>query len=651
MSASPRPSAGVRRCLRNLLAAIGGLVVLLGVGAQVASAAPAYDVEPPEVELAPGNRLHCDPGSWEGIPGNSNWVYTWLRDGSAFESGVGDSTYELNKTTDKGHIYTCIVYGFNSEGGEEEESWNAFEYGKAEVERPEPPASIEMSGNAKAGEAKVGETLECKRGNWKGRPAPTFTYEWLREGVAIPAVASTTYMVREEDGGYSLSCRVTGTNSVGSVQKQSNSLKVPGTAPSNVTPPQVLPKGTGSVGEQATCAPEKWKGQPPPTFTYQWLRSGVAIAGATGTTYTIETADLQHSITCRVLAKNGSGEAKAESSDNVEVPGTKPGNLEPPKVTGTGAVGSKLTCEKGTWSGVPSPSYQYQWLRSGTAISVATLSTYTVVSEDAGKFISCEVTATNTYGSASEASKAVKIEGAPTNSVPINEKAPAVTGEPIEGKTLSCSIGVWYAEPPATYSYEWLRAGAPISGATNSSYTVAAADRGLPVICRVTARNTEGTGRADSEPIQIKGTKPTIGPPGISRGAHAGRNAHVRSGIVGRGPQAHLQLPLAARWRSRDRREQLRSPEERQRAPSAMRHNGDEHRRERLRPECGTADPGDPSEIRGTRPCFGSGRPRTARSADVQQQVGRGTRTFDHIRVADRRRADRRGHLQDLRSD
>ena len=68
MSASPRPSAGVRRRLKILLAAICGLFVLLGVGAQVASAEPAFDVEPPEVEVAPGNRLVCDPGSWEGSP-------------------------------------------------------------------------------------------------------------------------------------------------------------------------------------------------------------------------------------------------------------------------------------------------------------------------------------------------------------------------------------------------------------------------------------------------------------------------------------------------------------------------------------------------------------------------------------------------------
>ena len=48
---------------------------------------------------------------------------------------------------------------------------------------------------------------------------------------------------------------------------------------------------------------------------------------------------------------------------------------------------------------------------------------------------------------------------------------------------------------------------------------VAAADRGLALTCRVTAKNTNGITKADSEPAQIKGAKPEVGPPSIF-GAH-----------------------------------------------------------------------------------------------------------------------------------
>ena len=59
--------------------------------------------------------------------------------------------------------------------------------------------------------------------------------------------------------------------------------------------------------------------QPPPTFTYQWLRDGASIASATGGTYTVEIADKSHVLSCNVAATNSEGRAEASSSNSVEV--------------------------------------------------------------------------------------------------------------------------------------------------------------------------------------------------------------------------------------------------------------------------------------------------------------------------------------------
>ncbi|HJW23819.1 MAG TPA: hypothetical protein VJ576_02885, partial [Rhodocyclaceae bacterium] len=43
------------------------------------------------------------------------------------------------------------------------------------------------------------------------------------------------------------------------------------------------------------------------TFAYQWLRNGVAIAGATGSTYTLGDADVGHAISVRISYTDGQG--------------------------------------------------------------------------------------------------------------------------------------------------------------------------------------------------------------------------------------------------------------------------------------------------------------------------------------------------------
>lgn len=70
-----------------------------------------------------------------------------------------------------------------------------------------------------------------------------------------------------------------------------------------------------------------------------------------------------------------------------------PVNSVAPAITGTETEGEDLTCSSGTWSNTP--SYAYQWKRSGVAISGATAATHTLVTADAGETLTCVVSATN----------------------------------------------------------------------------------------------------------------------------------------------------------------------------------------------------------------------------------------------------------------
>jgi hypothetical protein len=69
--------------------------------------------------------------------------------------------------------------------------------------------------------------------------------------------------------------------------------------------------------------------------------------------------------------------------------------------------------------------------------------------------------------------------------VPVNAERPTLMGAPAVGQTLSCSQGTW--QNASSYSYTWLRDGAPILTAAGSTYTVQAADQGHGISCQVTA--------------------------------------------------------------------------------------------------------------------------------------------------------------------
>ena len=68
-----------------------------------------------------------------------------------------------------------------------------------------------------------------------------------------------------------------------------------------------------------------------------------------------------------------------------------------PSISGTPAVGQKLTGAKGTWTLEPN-RYTYQWLRNGTPIPNAIGTDYTPSTADAGAQISFRVTASGIGG-------------------------------------------------------------------------------------------------------------------------------------------------------------------------------------------------------------------------------------------------------------
>jgi len=86
---------------------------------------------------------------------------------------------------------------------------------------------------------------------------------------------------------------------------------------------------------------------------------------------------------------------------------------------------------------------------------------------------------------------------------PVNTALPVIGGTAVVGKTLTCSTGTWSGTAPITYTYQWLRNGVAISGATKSSYTLTTSDLLKTISCKVTAKNSKGSAAATSKTVAI----------------------------------------------------------------------------------------------------------------------------------------------------
>ncbi len=89
------------------------------------------------------------------------------------------------------------------------------------------------------------------------------------------------------------------------------------TAPENTVAPIV--SGTTEVGLTLTCSQGTWATPAPTSYTYKWLRDGVAIGGAESSVYTVTAADEGHSISCEVTATDTVGSKSAVSANSAAI--------------------------------------------------------------------------------------------------------------------------------------------------------------------------------------------------------------------------------------------------------------------------------------------------------------------------------------------
>ena len=324
--------------------------------------------------------------------------------------------------------------------------------------------------------------------------------------------------------------------------------------------------GTAQVGEALTAETSgiaDADGLNNPNFEYQWISCGgptdVCILGATDSTYTLVADDAGKTIKVLVSFTDDAGHSESLESDTIVVsPASPPEDENTPAtgaitIAGTARVGKTLTAETSGIAdadGLSNPNFEYQWVSCGGPTDVcilgATDSTYTLVVDDAGKTIKVLVSFTDDAGNPEPLASDTVVVSSPPAPTPENENssatgAPTIAGTAQVGETLTADISEiadadGLSNP--TFTYQWVSCGGPtdvcILGATDSTYTLVAADAGKSV--KVIVSFTDDAGNPESltsNVAAVSSTPPPTGelqPPGAPGMPNDSLTYHVEDG-------------------------------------------------------------------------------------------------------------------------
>ncbi len=328
---------------------------------------------------------------------------------------------------------------------------------------------------------KAGTSLTVQPGTWSPQPE-RFTFQWVRnDGSPIPGATSQSYRTTgAEEGG--VWAEVTGhLGGYEATTVPSSFVVVTTGGQIGVATPTIRFSGRLATGTVLSTKQDVF--DPAITHKYQWQRDKKNIVGATSASYKVRASDVGHKLRVRVTASREGYDSSTMHSVQVTPAKAKFAASAKPKISGTRAVGKKLTA---TVDWKPTAKLKYQWYRNGKKIKGATKVSYTLKASDLNDRFSVRVTAgksgytavTKTSSKTAKVKKGTLVLG-----------TPSISDAATVGKKLTASSSGW-GPGKVSLSYRWYRDGRAIKGATSRSYQVKKSDAGHKLTVRVTGKKT-----------------------------------------------------------------------------------------------------------------------------------------------------------------
>lgn len=258
---------------------------------------------------------------------------------------------------------------------------------------------------------------------------------------------------------------------------------------------------------------------------YQWLRDGAPIAGATGESYTLSVADVEHEITVQAtVSALGYTSRQSRPSASVYVDPASFAHVSAPALSSTRiAVGAPVTASGSqafiAAGAVDEAAIDYHWYvaesRAAQGVPAGIGEIFTPTPAMLGKWVYAIATASAPGYLPMASAPSPRGSGDPDAPGPVAEGELVSIEQPVLAPT---SAGwprtlIVQNDPPAvapdvsdaSISYLWYRDGEPIAGAAGSSYTSTAEDAGhdVTVVAEVSAPGYAVGRSAHSNPSAV----------------------------------------------------------------------------------------------------------------------------------------------------
>ena len=237
-------------------------------------------------------------------------------------------------------------------------------------------------------------------------------------------------------------------------------------------------------------------------FNYQWLRDGKNIAGETKSTHTLTVDDVQKTISVKVTYIDLQNTLESVVSSGVLITSENHPHIGTVTIQGKVQQNEILTADKTTLKDADGlGNITYHWLINGKETSHEP--NYQLTQSEVGKTISLYATYTDQAGYSEQTDPTVEIKVLNVNDPPTGELSILVNNKPnvqtaIPNDVLNVSNTVKDIDGIGTLNYQWLRSGVPISGQTQTTYTLTNADLDKTISVKVSYLDLQGTSESVS---------------------------------------------------------------------------------------------------------------------------------------------------------
>ncbi|WP_420588025.1 hypothetical protein [Marivita sp.] len=178
-----------------------------------------------------------------------------------------------------------------------------------------PEGTVVIEGNASEGQMLTADASGVSDGD--GINASTLRLQWLRDGEAIADATERNYELTQADIGSAISVRYSYTDNFDTAESVTSAATEAVTNTNDALSGSVIINGTATQGETLTAdvsGVSDGDGINDATRVFQWLRDGVAIAGAKAQSYVLEAADIGAAISVTYAYTDNFGTTESVTS-------------------------------------------------------------------------------------------------------------------------------------------------------------------------------------------------------------------------------------------------------------------------------------------------------------------------------------------------